>query len=272
MGSGTAIAVHSYKGGTGKTLVSTNLSGILASQGKNVCLVDLDLRAPSLDAAFGTDKKAWVNDFFEDRSEPMNLLRDFSKEKGTKGRFFVILADPSVEAIRATITKDRGWQMRALQHLISLRDFLFEKMAVDYVIFDTSPGLLYESINAVAAADLALVIATWDASDVSGTRGMINELYDLFERRTVVLMNKIPAQLLASGEMKLRMTKQFKDTFKLPVMDLLPCYCEVLEQERATILALEKPDHPFSKALVEAVQQIEEVVGGFKPRPAQKAP
>ncbi len=272
MGSGTAIAVHSYKGGTGKTLVSTNLSGILASQGKNVCLVDLDLRAPSLDAAFGTDRKDWVNDFFEDRCEPVDLLRDSSKEKGTKGRFFVILADPSVEAIRATITKDRGWQMRALQHLISLRDFLFEKMAVDYVVFDTSPGLLYESINAVAAADLALVITTWDASDISGTQKMVNELYDLFERRTVVLMNKIPAQLLASGEMKLRMTKQFKDTFKLPVMDLLPCYCEVLAQERASVMALEKPDHPFSKALVEAVQQIEEVAGGLKPRPAQEAP
>ncbi|MFQ6130262.1 MAG: ParA family protein, partial [Candidatus Hadarchaeaceae archaeon] len=48
MNPGAVIAVHSYKGGTGKTLVSMNLASIFSRQGKNVCLVDLDLRAPSL--------------------------------------------------------------------------------------------------------------------------------------------------------------------------------------------------------------------------------
>ncbi|GAI06894.1 unnamed protein product, partial [marine sediment metagenome] len=57
MNPGIVLAVHSYKGGTGKTLVSMNLASIFASQGKNVCLVDLDLRAPSLDATFAADGK-----------------------------------------------------------------------------------------------------------------------------------------------------------------------------------------------------------------------
>lgn len=107
MNPGIVLTVHSYKGGTGKTLVSINLASIFASQGKNVCLVDLDLRAPSLDATFAADGKHWVNDFLDGGCEPMELLKDFSKEKGTKGRLLVGLANPSMEAIREVVTKDR---------------------------------------------------------------------------------------------------------------------------------------------------------------------
>ena len=36
------IAVHSYKGGTGKTLLSVNLAATFAKNGKKVCIFDLD--------------------------------------------------------------------------------------------------------------------------------------------------------------------------------------------------------------------------------------
>jgi septum site-determining protein MinD len=260
MNPGIVLAVHSYKGGTGKSVISINLASIFASQGKDVCLVDLDLRAPSLDATFPAEGKYWINDFLDGRCEPMDLLKDFSREKGTKGRLFVVLANPSMDAIRDIITKDRRWEMRALRRLLSLKDLLLKKMAMDYVIFDTSPGLSYASINSVAAADLALVVTTWDASDVAGTQGMVGELYDLLEKRAIVLMNKIPEQLISNEEMRRRLTNQFKSAFKLPVMDLLPCYCDVLRMERASIIFLEKPEHPFSKGLVEVAGKIEKSV------------
>lgn len=251
--------MHSYKGGTGKTLISTNLAAILARQGKNVCLIDLDLRAPSLDATFAANGKYWVNDFLEGKCEPMDVLKDFSKEKATNGRLLVGLANPAMEAIREIVTKDKRWEMGALRRLLSLKEFLINNQAVDYVILDTSPGLSYGSINAVAASDFVLVVSTWDASDVTGTQGMIGELYDLLEKRAIVVMNKIPAQLIIGEEMEGRLADQFKRAFKLPVSYLLPCYCDVLRQERATIMALDKPEHPFSKGLAEVVQKVEKV-------------
>ena len=42
------IAVHSYKGGTGKTLMSTNLAAIYAMNKHKVALFDMDFRAPNL--------------------------------------------------------------------------------------------------------------------------------------------------------------------------------------------------------------------------------
>jgi len=266
---GAVLAVHSYKGGTGKTLISMNLAAILAKQGKNVCLIDLDLRAPSLDATFAADGKYWINDFLSGTCEPMDVLKDFSKEKATNGRLLVGLANPSMEAIREIVTKDKKWEMGALRKLLSLKEFLIKNQAVDYIIMDTSPGLSYGSINAVAASDFVVVVSTWDASDVTGTQGMIGELYSLLEKRAIVVMNKIPEQLLIAEEMRKRLADQFKRAFKLPVSYLLPCYCDVLRQERATIMSLDKPDHPFSKSLIEVAGEVEKAGEKPAPRPAK---
>jgi len=255
---GTVITVHSYKGGTGKSIISTNLAAILSREGKNVCLIDLDLRAPSLDKTFGVEgRKFWINDFLDDRCEPSDILFDVSKGKKLKGKLFVALANPSMEAIRGGIALDRKREMMALRRLLMLKDHLLKKLAMDHVILDTSPGLSYASINAVTAADLVLVVATWDASDLAGAQGLVSELYSMLDKRTIVLMNKIPEQLFIDEATKRRLTDQFTTTFKLPVVDLLPCYCEVLRQERSTIMALERPKHPFSRALVEVANRIE---------------
>jgi septum site-determining protein MinD len=262
MDPGTVLAVHSYKGGTGKTIISTNLAAILSREGRNVCLIDLDLRAPSLDKTFGVEgEKFWVNDFLDGECEPSDILFDVSTGRGLKGRLLVALANPSMEAIRATVASDRKGEMRALRRLLALRDHLLKKLAMDYIILDTSPGLSYASINAVAVADLMLVVATWDASDLAGAQGMVGELYSMLEKRAIVLMNKIPRQLLINGSTKRRLADQFKKAFKLPVVDLIPCYCEVLRQERSTIMAFERPKHPFSRTLTGVAKRIEESEG-----------
>ena len=60
---GKILAVHSYKGGTGKTLLAVNLASTFAKQGKKVCLFDLDFRAPSLFAILNTPTaECWLND------------------------------------------------------------------------------------------------------------------------------------------------------------------------------------------------------------------
>jgi len=51
-GKALIITVHSYKGGTGKTLLSVNLAAMFADRGKKTCLLDLDFRAPSLCVIF----------------------------------------------------------------------------------------------------------------------------------------------------------------------------------------------------------------------------
>jgi MinD-like ATPase involved in chromosome partitioning or flagellar assembly len=101
------VTLHSYKGGTGKTLLSVNLAMLFANMGKKVCLLDLDMRAPSLSSTFSNIGKCWVNDYLNKACKMDNILADCTPKYIKSGQLFVGLADPSTEAIREMTAKDR---------------------------------------------------------------------------------------------------------------------------------------------------------------------
>jgi septum site-determining protein MinD len=251
------IALHSYKGGTGKTLLSVNLATILANRGKKICLLDLDLRAPSLHTIFETGKSEyWLNDYLNGVCEIDKVLTDCSSSCAAEGKLFVGLANPSTEAIREMASKDRKWEMKALGRILSLKNSLLERLRFDSVILDTSPGLQYSSINAVVSADIVLVVTTLEKSDVEGTQRMIRDLYELFEKKTEVVVNKVPFEFLPSENQK---GKQVDPEFlPLPIVGVIPCSCGIPNAEGGFFFASEKPDHTFTKTLQKIATRIEQ--------------
>ncbi len=250
------IAVHSYKGGTGKTLLSVNLAAILAKRGKKVCLFDLDFRAPSLFAVLKVDNaECWLNDYLNGTCDINKVLIDLSSRVKGNGKFFTALANPATEAIRDISAKDRKWEMRALGRLLSLRNTLLNEKEFDYLIFDTSPGLQYSSINAIVTADYVVVATTGDRSDVDGTRRMLKELYNLFEKKTGLVLNKVldPASKSKTGEV----TSKVKTVYQVPLLGMVPCFCEILRAEGNLIFVEDKPDHPFTKIIDEMAKKID---------------
>jgi septum site-determining protein MinD len=250
------IAVHSYKGGTGKTLLSVNLAATFAKMGRKVCLFDLDFRAPSLFAILKAEGTTdWFNDYLNNTADIGKVLLDLSGRLSGKGKFYASLANPATEAIRDMSSKDRKWEMRALGRLLALKETLLAAQKFDYLFFDTSPGLQYSSINAIVAADLVVVATTGDRSDVDGTKRMLQELYNLFEKKTGLVLNKV---LDASATAKkAEMSAKVKDAYHVPLLGLVPCFCEVLRAEGNFIFAEDKPDHPFTKILIEMAKKIE---------------
>ncbi len=254
---GKIIAVHSYKGGTGKTLLSVNLAATFAKHSKKVCLLDLDFRAPSLFTILKIEKaECWLNDYLNGTCEIDKVLIDLGEQFNNKGKFFVGLANPATEAIRDMSAKDRKWEMRALGRLLALRNSLLNDMGFDYLIFDTSPGLQYSSINAIVSADLVVVATTFDRSDVDGTRRMLRELYDLFEKKTEIVLNKFFNDAYSKAERE-DMRAKIKDLYQVPLLGVIPCFCDISKAEGNIIFAQEKPEHPFAKILDELANKID---------------
>lgn len=254
---GKIIAIHSYKGGTGKTLLSVNLSATLSKRGKKVCLLDLDFRAPSLSTILKIENaEHWLNDYLNGTCEIDKILINLSSQFQQKGEFFVGLANPATEAIRDICAKDRKWEMRALGRLLALRNSLLNDKQFDYLIFDTSPGLQYSSINAIVSADLVLVATTLDRSDVDGTKRMLRELYDLFEKKTQVILNKVLLDV-SSRSRREEFQAKIKETYNVPLLGVIPCFCDVLRNESNTVFVQEKPGHPFAEILGEIADKIE---------------
>ncbi len=250
------IAVHSYKGGTGKTSMSVNLAATFAKNGKKVCLFDLDFRAPSLFAILKAQNvENWFNDYLNNTCEIGASLIDMSSKITGGGKFYACLANPSTEAIRDISSKDRKWEMRALGRLLALRESLLRDQKFDYLIFDTSPGLQYSSINAIVAADFVVVATTGDRSDVDGTKRMLAELYNLFEKKTGLVLNKVLDPSATSR--KTEMAAKIKTDYQVPLLGIVPCFCEVLRAEGNLIFVQDKPDHPFTKIVGEMAKKIE---------------
>jgi septum site-determining protein MinD len=255
---GKIIAIHSYKGGTGKTLTSINLAATYTNQGKKVSLLDLDFRAPSLHAAFKNNgAKYWLNDYLNGVCEIDKTLVDITDKYFRKGKLLIGLANPTTEAIRDISAKDRKWEMRALGRLLSLKNSLLNDQEIDYIIFDTSPGLQYSSINAIVAADIVLVVTTMDISDVEGTKRMIHELYDLFEKKTGIILNKMPIEMISSTNEREKIRENYEKIHGLPILGVVPCFCDILRTGGTQLFIQEKTEHPFTNILSEIAAKIE---------------
>jgi MinD-like ATPase involved in chromosome partitioning or flagellar assembly len=139
------IAFHSFKGGTGKTYLSSNISAIF-SENEKVCLLDMDLTAPTLQRLFNLpDREAWVNDYLDGDCDIEQVLHQVGG-----GNLYLGMANPQPEAIRGALGKSKEREMKALKNLLALKEKL-EKDKFGKLVLDTSPGYEWDYIHTLSA-------------------------------------------------------------------------------------------------------------------------
>jgi len=252
------VTIHSYRGGTGKTILSLNLAGVFASYGKRVCLIDFDLRAPTLHVALGQPGvEKWINNYLNRECDFLETLVDVTPRFKLKGELSVSFANPSVEAIRQMYEKSRKWELEALKRLLELKRTLETKTKFDYCIIDTSPGLYYTSLNAIIAADLAIIVTTPDESDVEGTKKMMKEFYDVFGKNTAIVVNKVVGGGLFTDQEAEKQVEHYQQVYNRTILGVAPCFCELAASGRVGLFVADKPRHPFSRFIKIIAARIE---------------
>ena len=248
-----SIAVHSYKGGTGKSNLSANAALALAKRGWNVVLFDFDFRAPSLSTLFQMDGvQYWLDDWLAQRCEVHEALVDLSARFDTKGRFQVGFTNPSARSISEMTqhSLSEEWEAKVLQLLLDAKDLLYERYQVNFQIFDTSPGFALSSINAIVASDQVILVVKMDQLDIVGTQQLIRGVYNqVLGKRPQLLLNKVPCSLLKTEEDTNRLKRDIEKQLGVSVISIIPCYCEVLENQGREVFAVKYPLHPFSQSI-----------------------
>ncbi|HYO05443.1 MAG TPA: AAA family ATPase [Phototrophicaceae bacterium] len=199
-----SIAFHSYKGGTGKTTIASNLSAFLAKEGYSVCLLDLDIYAPSLQTYFEITPKKWINDYLYGDAKFNDVITDVSslifkkKEDGdkslSKGKLFVGLCASRKEDFIKLEGGNSDFRKQLFHKLIMFREKLIETYDPDFIIIDTSPGVRYWSLNALALADVFFLTLKMGDIDIEGTKKMVNEIYHSFTTygsKSFLIWNKV---------------------------------------------------------------------------------
>jgi MinD-like ATPase involved in chromosome partitioning or flagellar assembly len=106
---------------------------------------------------------------------------------------------------------------------------------------------------------LVIVVTTFDRSDVDGTKRMLKELYDLFEKKTEIVLNKVLNEF-SSKSWNEELQVKIKEAYHAPLLGVIPCFCDISRAEGNFIFVQEKSGHPFTKILDEIANKVNNVV------------
>ena len=154
---GEMITVLGPKGGTGKTITSSNLSVALALEGKSTVLVDLDLQFGDVGLALGL--------------EPNRTIFDLATSGGTlDGDKIEGFLSEHPSGARALLAPLRPDQAAAIGTPFLREVFEILRSRFDFVIVDTPPAFTAEVIAAVDVSTHLCVVGMLDALSVKDTK------------------------------------------------------------------------------------------------------
>jgi cellulose biosynthesis protein BcsQ len=292
------IAFHSYKGGTGKTTLAGNFAAVLAKLGFRVCLLDLDVYAPSLQSYFMVEPKKWINDYLYSEADIGEVMQDLtakvseidmeSKEMhpadspqnikdNVRGKLWVGFSNAKKEEIYKLEGGADTTRKQFLRRFILLREQLITNYDADFIVIDTSPGIRYWSINALAVADILFLTLKAGDLDIEGTKKMAEEIYSSFTKfgtKSFLLLNRVsgycaPSPLMIKPEMThdsksvplIIETPQDSEEIlakevRMQIMSSIPCYCDIQFLRKEFLTALKFPAHPFAKKIENLTQSL----------------
>jgi pilus assembly protein CpaE len=154
---GAMITVLGPKGGTGKTVTSSNLTVALALEGKSAVLVDLDLQFGDVGLALGLQPTRTIYD----------LAVSGGSLDGEKIDEFLVEHSSGARALLAPLRPDQASAV-AMPFLREIFPIL--RSRYDFLIVDTPPAFSPEVIAAVDSSSHLCVVGMLDALSIKDTK------------------------------------------------------------------------------------------------------
>ncbi|MCQ5374192.1 MAG: MinD/ParA family protein [Candidatus Methanomethylicia archaeon] len=246
----TTCVVHSYRGGTGKSTTTANLSVLLAALGKKVATIDLDITSPGLHVIYNVSTqtmKYTLNDYIYNRCAFEDIVLDLTNHlKLPRGSVYFLGSSMRPEEIVKII---REGYSEGFFHHVSKN--LEEGYGVDYVIFDTHPGLNEDTLLAVMASDVSLLLMRMDKQDITGTY-ITSQILKKFGRLSYVILNMVPPNLAEAPDLP----SEVSGIIEATVIGVLPFYEEVLSHRSRGVFCLHHPQHPYSSQMLKIAKKL----------------
>lgn len=231
------IAIHSFKRGTGKSFLVSNLAYSLAKAGKRVGMVDVAFLSPSLQYFLdvkdepGVPLTSFIADLSEYSLKIINLTSRFT-QPGFGTLHLVSLENYSAET---KFVAPRFW--KGINNLGALLKW-------DTVIMDTSSGVDEKTLLLLALADEVLITLRFDRQDYSGTAVLMDMIKKLGNESLSLVLTQITEEQLDAHVMH-----ELQEIFGCPVAAALPFSEEVLEMGSAGLFVQKFPESAIAGQL-----------------------
>jgi MinD-like ATPase involved in chromosome partitioning or flagellar assembly len=244
------IAIHSFRGGTGKSNITANLSYALAAAGRRVGVIDTDIQSPGIHVLLGGHPPAGhtLNEFLWGRTAIDTVAQDVSTALGLPpGRLFLIPSSMNMGDIAQVLKQ--GYSVGRLNQ--GFQD-LVAKLGLDYLLIDTHPGLNEETLLSIAVSDLLLVVMRPDQQDFQGTSVTVEVARRLKTRRVLLVINKV-----SSAHDPAQVRSQAESAFGCPVAGVLPLSPKLLELGSSDLCLRVAPREPWAEVLHQVVSVLQ---------------
>jgi capsular exopolysaccharide synthesis family protein len=171
------IAITSVAGGDGKSTSAANLAVVAAQGGRRVCLVDADLRRPTLHDVFGLPNV----DGFADALAHGRPLQSVARPSDIDNLSITVAGRSAHETFQDLLTPQK------LETVLRGSEAAF-----DLVLFDTPPVIsVSDALNVAAACDGVILVVRAHSVPVSVLRRAVEQIGDVKGRVLGVLLNRV---------------------------------------------------------------------------------
>ena len=250
------IAVHSFKGGTGKTTLSANLAATLAMRYR-VGVMDLDLSGPGLHVLFGVKRgeiKSTLTDIFLGDASPDNVVIDLTRRLGISGGgLYFCPASNRVEDMLRLLKA--GLEVPVFQDTIQK---VSEQYKLDYIIVDTHPGVENDTVLAMGCCDALVLVSRVDQQDLFGTAVMVL-LAETFEKPTFLTLNMVPPGVKIKDALKVG--QDLAQLFKSRFLNAFEFQMDVINNLSRSVFVLDQPNSLFARKIAESAELLTREIG-----------
>lgn len=247
----TIIAIHSFRGGTGKSNTTANLAVLLAAQGQRIGVIDTDIQSPGVHVLFGLDEHTIpysLNDYLWGKCAIEQAAMNVTPRLGADIAGQVFLVPASINAGEIARVLREGYDVSLLNDGLGQ---LVQALQLDVLLVDTHPGLNEETLLSIATSDALAIVLRPDQQDYQGTGVTVEVARKLRVPRMTLIVNKVP-QMFDAAQVKQRV----EQAYNCSVAAVLPHSDEMMTLASGDIFALRYPDHLITSAYKQVINTL----------------
>ena len=195
------VTVTSGKGGVGKTTATANLAAALAAEGSKVVCIDADIGLRNLDVVLGLENRI-VYDIVDVVEGRCRLRQAMIRDKRL----------PELYLIPAAQTRDKS--AISPSDMIRLCDDL--RSEYDWIMIDSPAGIERGFRNAIAPADVVIVVTNPEVSAVRDADRIIGLIEAEEKGPARLIVNRLRPDMIRRGDML-----AIEDILELLAVDLI---------------------------------------------------